>query len=76
MESTAKTLEEALRNIRVSRELSQETAAERAKVSDRSLREIELGRSTPKLTTYAALCRAYGVSLDSFEEFIPESENI
>ena len=76
METTARTLGEALRNIRVSWELSQETAAERAKVSDRSLREIELGRLTPKLTTYAALCRAYGVSLDSLETYIPETENI
>ena len=75
MESTAKTLGEALRNIRVSRELSQETAAG-AHMSDRALREIELGKSLPKLTTYAALCRAYGVPPDSFEEFIPEPENI
>ena len=76
MESTAKTLGEALRNIRVSRELSQETAAAGAHMSDRALREIELGKSLPKLTTYAALCRVYGVPLDSFEEFVPESENI
>lgn len=76
MDSTAKTLGEALRNIRVSRELSQENAAAGAHMSDRALREIELGKSTPKLTTYAALCRAYGVSLDSLEAFIPEPENI
>ena len=76
METTARTLGEALRNIRVSRDLSQENAAARAHISDRALREIELGKSTPKVTTYAALCRAYGVSLDSLETYIPEPENI
>lgn len=76
MELTDKSLGEALRSIRVSLKFSQETAAEKAKVSDRSLREIELGKSMPKLTTYAALCSVYGIPLDFLKEFIPEPENI
>ena len=62
----------ALRRIRSGMNITQETAAEGAHMTDRSLRDIESGRSVPKLTTFAALCKFYGVALDSLAHLIPE----
>ena len=61
----------ALRRIRSSRNITQEKAAEAAHTTDRSLRDIERGKSVPKLVTFAALCKCYGIALDSLAHLIP-----
>lgn len=52
-----------LRALRVERELSQETAAERARISPKHLRRLELGQANVTLVTLIACARAYGVTL-------------
>ena len=62
----------ALRNIRITRNITLQAAAEKARITVQSLQNIENGKSIPKLTTFAALCKFYDVPLDSFEHLIPK----
>lgn len=58
-----------LRALRVERGLSQEAAAERASISAKHLRRLELGQANVTLATLVACARAYGVRIATlFEE--------
>jgi transcriptional regulator with XRE-family HTH domain len=52
----------SLRRIRVERGLTQAEVAGRAAISRLAYRNIETGRSSPRITTLLAIARALGVS--------------
>jgi transcriptional regulator with XRE-family HTH domain len=56
-------LGQRLRDLRRHAGLSQEAAAERASLSPKQLRRLELGQANATLASLVACARAYGVTL-------------
>lgn len=52
-----------IRKFRIKNRLTQEEAAESIDCSDKQIRNIESGKSDPKLSTAMLLCEKYGIDL-------------
>ncbi len=61
-----------IRNRRQSLKLSAEKLAEKCDRSDREIRDIELGRSEPLLSTALLLCNACGIEIGELQQFVPD----
>lgn len=52
-----------IRELRVAKQLTQEQAAERAKLDPKHWQDLETGRTNPTLATLVGISRALGVKL-------------
>lgn len=68
---TEHSLAQALRRLRLQRDLSQETVAHRADISYTTLAKIEAGRSNP---TWATVCRVAAALEVTLAELVAEVE--
>ena len=59
---------EKLRDLRVERGLTQKQAAELARVSHQTLRDLESGKRPPYMPTLTKIARGYGVPLEELVE--------
>jgi transcriptional regulator with XRE-family HTH domain len=57
-----------LRDLRIQRGLTQEQAAELARVTPRTLIDLESGKRPPYMPTLTKIARAYGVPLEELVE--------
>jgi transcriptional regulator with XRE-family HTH domain len=57
-----------LRDLRIQRGLTQEQAAELARVTPRTLIDLESGKRPPYMPTLTKIARGYGVSLEELVE--------
>ena len=57
-----------LRDLRIQRGLTQEQAAELARVTPRTLIDLESGKRTPNMPTLTKIARGYGVPLEELVE--------
>ena len=55
--------------LRYERKLSRETVSEIVGISDKTLQNIERGKTEPRLETVARLCDLYHISFDELKRF-------
>lgn len=58
-----------IRESRENKKLSQEQLAEKCKVTDKSISNIELGKSDPKLSTVMRICNVLDIDVKALAEF-------
>ncbi len=58
-----------IRDSRENKNLSREQLAERCKVTDKSISNIELGKSDPKLSTVMRICNVLEIDVKALAEF-------
>lgn len=58
-----------IRENREKKKLSQEQLAEKCNVTDKSISNIELGKSDPKLSTVMRICKVLEIDVNSLVEF-------
>ena len=58
-----------IRDNRENKNLSQEQLAEKCRVTDKSISNIELGKSDPKLSTIMRICNVLDIDVKILTEF-------
>lgn len=58
-----------IRESREKKRLSQEQLAEKCNVTDKSISNIELGKSDPKLSTVMRICKVLEIDVSALTEF-------
>lgn len=58
-----------IRESRETKRLSQEQLAEKCNVTDKSISNIELGKSDPKLSTVMRICKVLEIDVSALTEF-------
>lgn len=58
-----------IRESRENKRLSQEQLAEKCNVTDKSISNIELGKSDPKLSTVMRICKVLEIDVNALTEF-------
>ncbi len=58
-----------IRDSRENKNMSQEQLAEKCNVTDKSISNIELGKSDPKLSTVMRICNVLEIDVNALAEF-------